>query len=388
MEKLETFSLVEEESLVLPDDELIVEQKAVTKTQSEDRSNQDLDFIVLAVNNKAFKINKPSFEIEIYGKSMLDWVKSVCISEPKVKEIEVKHNILEEIRPLLGDGEYTIVLYSDSPLITKATIEEAYEFTVAKGLNVCRLTHGFVFKTEYVKRAFDIFSTETYYFNEEDFMIAFNFSQVALIGEIIKNRILNYHMQNGVYITDPSSTFIGSEVKIGRDVTIYSDNNIYGKSEIGNNVILKSKNTIKDSVLQDGVVVSDSKIKQSVIKKGSDVFSSNIENTLVGENNKISSGTNIISSRLGNSNTVTNTYISRVNIGNNCSLNPNSTIMSTKKEILNIKDNVVVGAGVTISIPVVVGENATIIAGTCVKNDVPKDSVYSDKTEYNIKPKQ
>lgn len=383
MDNFGTFSLVEEKTLY---DE--ANSKTETKPQVEVSYEERADFIVLAVNNPAFKVSTPTFEIDIYGKTMLEWVKSVCENEPKVKEVEIKHSVLDEIKPLLGEGEITVVLYSDAPLITKNTVSEAISFLVNRGLNVCKLTHGYIFKTEYVKRAFDIFLTETHYFNEEDFLIASNFKQLALISEIARNRILSYHMNNGVHIVDPSSTFIGCNVKIGKDVIIHPGNIIYGNMEIGDNVKLFSENLIGDGVIMSGSTVLMSRVKKSVIEKNVKIVYSSVDKSFIGEGVDLRLDSKVTSSVVGKGSCILGGTIFNAKIGKDCILNTGCMVISYKEEKVVLKENVIIGAGAVLPVSLVVGENSTILPMTLVRGDVPPNSVFGNKMENEIRPKQ
>lgn len=383
MDNFGTFSLVEER--VLFDES---EPKTETKAEKLGEPEAGADFIVLAVDNPAFKISKPSFEIDIYGKTMLEWVKSVCENEPKVRQVEPKHNVLEEIKPLLGEKDITVVLYSDAPLITKNTVNQAISFLLSRGLNVCKLTHGYIFKTEYVKRAFDIFLTETHYFNEEDFLIASNFKQLSLISEIARNRILSYHMTNGVHIIDPSSTHIGCDVKIGKDVTIHPNNIVYGRMEIGDDVTLFSENLIGDGVIMAGSTVLMSRIKKSVIEKNVKIVYSSVDKSFIGEGVDLRLDSKVTSSVIGSGTCILGGTIFNAKVGRNCILNTGCMVISYKDEKVILKDNVIIGAGAVLPIALVVGENSTVLPTTLVRIDVPPNSIFGNKTESEIKPKQ
>jgi bifunctional UDP-N-acetylglucosamine pyrophosphorylase/glucosamine-1-phosphate N-acetyltransferase len=64
---------------------------------------------------------------------------------------------------------------------------------------------------------------------------------------IIKNEIVSVHMNRGVTIIDPKSTFISPSVKIGKDSTIYPNTYVYGESNIGKNCSIGPSVWIKDS---------------------------------------------------------------------------------------------------------------------------------------------
>ena len=56
--------------------------------------------------------------------------------------------------------------------------------------------------------------------------------QLSIAGEILKQRINRRHMLNGVTIIDPNNTYIGPDVTIGQDTTIYPNTIILGNKQI------------------------------------------------------------------------------------------------------------------------------------------------------------
>lgn len=62
------------------------------------------------------------------------------------------------------------------------------------------------------------------------------------------------------------SCFIGKEVKIGRNVTIYENNHIEGKSQINDNTILLPGNYIKNSNIGNDCSLHNSTIEDSAVE--------------------------------------------------------------------------------------------------------------------------
>ena len=135
----------------------------------------DVEVILLLIDNEAYKTTKKSYEHELFGKTILDWVK-VAVSGTSIKEVKANKtdDVLTTIKPHLSDKKYTVVLYSDTPLLTKKTFLEVLEYVKIKELSTLKLTRGFVFETEYIKNIDKIYNPQTAYFNEEDFMAAYN----------------------------------------------------------------------------------------------------------------------------------------------------------------------------------------------------------------------
>lgn len=240
-----------------------------------EKNDTSVDLILLKINNPVFKlVGKKSYDIELLGKSMLNWVK-LSVQEYNVTEIEcgIDSTILDTVKPYLKDGKYTVILYSDTPLITKNTINDIITYVMAKGLKVCKLNRGFVFETEYLKTCEKIYSLNTYSFNEQDFMPAINFNELNKITAILQYRINEFHMQNGVQLIKPETLTIEADVVIGNNVVIYPFNELKGETVIGDNVTLYSNNSISNSIIFENSTVEHSTIADSVIKENCKILS-------------------------------------------------------------------------------------------------------------------
>ena len=64
---------------------------------------------------------------------------------------------------------------------------------------------------------------------------------LAEAEEILRKRINEKHMDNGVTLIDPKTTYIGIDVEIGKDTIIYPNNILEGKTNIGENCTLYAK---------------------------------------------------------------------------------------------------------------------------------------------------
>lgn len=240
-----------------------------------EKNDTSVDVILLKINNPVFKlVGKKSYDIELLGKSMINWVK-LAVQEYNVTEIEcsMDSTILDTVKPYLKDGKYTVILYSDTPLITQNTINDIITYVMAKGLKVCKLNRGFVFETEYLKTCEKIYSLNTYSFNEQDFMPAINFNELNKITAILQYRINEFHMQNGVQLIKPETLTIEADVVIGNNVVIYPFNELKGETVIGDNVTLYSNNSISNSIIFENSTVEHSTISDSVIKENCKILS-------------------------------------------------------------------------------------------------------------------
>ena len=82
---------------------------------------------------------------------------------------------------------------------------------------------------------------------------------------IMKMRINQQHMRNGVTIIDPLNTYIGADVEIGADTVIYPGTVINWKTVIGSDCEIGPNSEIKDCQIGDATVIKQSVAHDSQI---------------------------------------------------------------------------------------------------------------------------
>ena len=338
----------------------LVEKKAwITETEAK---KPTVSCFVLLENSEQFKIDEKSYNLNLLGEPMFTWVVRACPTIPVTIESTKGANPLEIIRPYLKDSEYTLVLYSDTPLLTRASIEEILEYIQNKGLNVCKLTRGIVYKTDYIKRVGEVFAPQTYYFDEEDFIQVVNFKQLAYVSDVLKSRIIDYHMNNGVYFECPDRVIIDANVSIGKNSRILGDSKLYGKTQIGEYAVIDSS-CIKSSKLFNRVSVENSLIEKSVIEQDVKIESNSSvscgsllnKNSIIGKNNTIiksSIGENV---KLGGNN-----FISNSRVHDLCEFGDKNTLAGEEQKIVRILGGAKLGTCNTICAGVMIGEDVNL----------------------------
>ena len=94
--------------------------------------------------------------------------------------------------------------------------------------------------------------------------------ELAEATRTLKMRINEAHMNAGVTLVDPDSTYIGPQVVIGRDTVVYPNVYLEGKTVIGENCLIEPNVKISDAALADNVhvkmgsVISESRLAERV----------------------------------------------------------------------------------------------------------------------------
>ncbi|MCL2798444.1 MAG: hypothetical protein FWD58_10420, partial [Firmicutes bacterium] len=319
-------------------------------------------------------------EIEILGKTMLQWVALSLPASAEFRAVPFDGSVELPLllRPYVDKSSlYTVVLYSDTPLMTKRTVLDAVCALQNDGLNVLKMTRGYIFKTAYLAAAERIYTPDTHYFNEEDFITAFNFKQVSMIGDILRGRILNYHMERGVQIEDAASTFVGPDVIIDAGARIGPFNVIKGASVIKAGATLTAGNLIVDGIVSEGATVDASRVFKSFIGKGTKVgpYAYIRPQTIIGENCRIGDFVEIKASIIGSGCKISHlSYIGDCEMGEGCNIGCGVVFVNydgKDKHKAKVGNRVFIGSNVNVIAPIVIEDGAFIAAGSTVDKSVP-----------------
>ncbi len=205
--------------------------------------------------------------------------------------------------------------------------------------------------------------------------------QLNNLNTIMRNRINDNLMINGVDIPSTDGVMIGKDVKIGNSTrilpntiilgnTVIGDNCVIGpntwinNSNIGNEVILDNCK-ITDSTVEDGVVCGNFvKVStNSVLKKGVHIGNFvEVKNSVIGEGTK--------SAHL--------TYIGDSDVGSNVNFGCGTVTCNydgKNKTRCEIGNGAFIGCNTNLIAPVKVGELAYIAAGSTITDDIPDEAL-------------
>lgn len=200
--------------------------------------------------------------------------------------------------------------------------------------------------------------------------------QLAEAEGILRNRINSRHMINGVTLIDPSTTYIGDDVEIGRDTIIYPGNVLEGNTKIGEGVILYPNSRISNSIILNNVEIQSSVIIDSQIGERTTVgpFAYIRPESVIGSGARIGDFVEIKKSTIGNNTKVSHlTYIGDASVGENCNFGCGTVIVNydgQKKHKTTIGNNSFIGCNTNLVSPVNVEDNTYIAAGSTITNDV------------------
>ncbi|MBF4502294.1 bifunctional UDP-N-acetylglucosamine diphosphorylase/glucosamine-1-phosphate N-acetyltransferase GlmU [Savagea sp. SN6] len=204
---------------------------------------------------------------------------------------------------------------------------------------------------------------------------------LAEAERLMRQRIAEKHMRNGVTILSPEQTIISSEAVIGQDTVLYPGTIIEGSTVIGMESQIGPNTHIVDSIIGETSTVHSSVILQSVIGKGTAVgpFAHIRPESEVGDEVKIGNFVEVKKSTIGNQSKLSHlSYIGDASIGSNVNVGCGSITVNydgKNKYKTTIGDHVFIGCNSNLVAPVEIEDGAFIAAGTTVTKNVPKRSL-------------
>ena len=216
--------------------------------------------------------------------------------------------------------------------------------------------------------------------------------QLAQAEEILKKRINLFHMENGVTLIDPNTTYIGVDVEIGKDTIIYPNNILEGKTKIDNNCVILQNCRIKDSIIEEGTEVQASVVLDSRIGKHTNVgpLAYIRPESSIGDGVRIGDFVEVKKSTIGNNTKVSHlTYIGDAEVGESCNFGCGTVVVNYDGKVKHkttIGNHSFIGCNTNLVSPVNVEDNTYIAAGSTITSEVKEgDLAIARATQKNIK---
>ncbi len=211
--------------------------------------------------------------------------------------------------------------------------------------------------------------------------------QLAQANTVMRRRINESLMRQGVTLIDPATAYIDPQVEIGEDTVIHPGVHLRGASRLG-----------RDCLIEPGVIVTDCRIGDGVhIKAGSVLAESQLgpqcaigpmahlrPGTVLAGHNKLGNFVETKKAVLGEKSQASHlTYLGDTEIGKNVNIGCGTITCNydgVNKHRTVIEDDVFVGSDTQFVAPVRIGRGSLIAAGSTITQDVPPDSLALART--------
>lgn len=220
---------------------------------------------------------------------------------------------------------------------------------------------------------------------------------LAEAERIMKRRINEQHLRNGVTIIDPDHTYIAPEVVIEQDVIIYPGTIISGSTHIAQEAKIGPHTEINDCEIGAETIVKQSVVTNSKIGKRVSIgpFTHIRPESTIGNDVRVGNFVEIKKSHLGDDTKASHlSYIGDANLGNNVNVGCGTITVNydgVNKHMTTIEDDTFIGCNSNLIAPVTIKKNSYVAAGSTITDDVPEDALavararQSNKENYASK---
>lgn len=202
-------------------------------------------------------------------------------------------------------------------------------------------------------------------------------SHLARAEEILRRRILDAHMRNGVTVRDPASTHIDAGVEIGQDTVILPGTLLRGVTEIGVDCVIGPSTDLLDTRVYDGAKVEHSVGRGAVIGAGASVgpYSYLRPGAVLESGAKVGAYCEVKNTRIGAGSKVPHlSYVGDAEIGEGANLGAGTITANydgKNKNRTKIGDRVFTGVNTSLIAPITLGDDSYLGAGSVANRDVP-----------------
>ncbi|HEX6989215.1 MAG TPA: bifunctional UDP-N-acetylglucosamine diphosphorylase/glucosamine-1-phosphate N-acetyltransferase GlmU [Bacillota bacterium] len=204
---------------------------------------------------------------------------------------------------------------------------------------------------------------------------------LARAEAVLRRRIGEQWMHQGVTLIDPNTTYIDAGVEIGPDTVIQPMTVLAGETRIGAGCRIGPGAQLYDTVIGDGCSIGPSVIEGSRIGSG----------VIIGPYNHLRPGTVVeAGARVGNFAELKNTrvgpgskvphhsYLGDAVIGRDVNIGAGAVTVNydgRSKHPTRVDDGAFIGCNVNLIAPVNVGRDSYVAAGSTVNRDVPPEAL-------------
>jgi bifunctional UDP-N-acetylglucosamine pyrophosphorylase/glucosamine-1-phosphate N-acetyltransferase len=215
---------------------------------------------------------------------------------------------------------------------------------------------------------------------------------LAAVTRVMRARILERHMANGVTFLDPATAYVDVDVRIGRDTVIQPLTFLQGNTRIGARCSIGPATRVVDSAIGDRAEVTFSVVNGARIGPGASVgpYASIRPGTVLEEGAKAGTFVEIKKSRLGRGSKVPHlSYVGDATIGEEANIGAGVITVNydgVDKHRTVIGDRAFVGSDTMLVAPVKVGKEASTGAGSVITRDVPPGALAVERSEQRVVP--
>ncbi|MBV9096984.1 MAG: bifunctional UDP-N-acetylglucosamine diphosphorylase/glucosamine-1-phosphate N-acetyltransferase GlmU [Frankiaceae bacterium] len=205
--------------------------------------------------------------------------------------------------------------------------------------------------------------------------------QLATARRLMRDRIVEYWMREGVTITDPQTTWMGVGVRLEPDVTLHQNTQLHGSTTIRRGAVVGPDCTLRNTTVGEDATVVKSHCEDAEIGPGAKVgpFTYLRPGTRLGARTKAGAYVEMKAAEVGDDSKVPHlSYVGDAVIGERSNIGAATVFVNydgVEKHQTTIGDDVRVGSDTMLVAPVTVHDGAYTAAGSVITDDVPPGAI-------------
>lgn len=218
-------------------------------------------------------------------------------------------------------------------------------------------------------------------------------AQLAELETLARTRTLHRHMEAGVTIIDPATTYIESEVEIGPETVVHPGVHLRGRTRIGRDCTIDVGSILTDAELNDEVCVHPYSILEGAsVGRGCSVgpFARLRPQAELGEGAKVGNFVEVKKSSLGAGAKANHlAYIGDAQVGAGSNVGAGTITCNydgVGKHQTVLGEGVFVGSNSTLVAPLKVGDGSYVGAGSVLTDPVPDQALALGRARQITKP--
>ncbi len=202
-------------------------------------------------------------------------------------------------------------------------------------------------------------------------------AQLADLGRLLNDRILQGWMAEGVTVVDPATTWVDADVLLSSDVTLLPGTQLLGSTQVAEDAVIGPDTTLADCRVGAGARVVRCHGVEAAIGDDADVgpFSYLRPGTVLGAGGKIGGFVETKNAVIGDGAKVPHlSYVGDAEIGEGANIGAGTIVANydgAEKHRTVVGRHARTGSNNTFVAPVAIGDGAGTGGGTVVREDVP-----------------
>jgi bifunctional UDP-N-acetylglucosamine pyrophosphorylase/glucosamine-1-phosphate N-acetyltransferase len=216
--------------------------------------------------------------------------------------------------------------------------------------------------------------------------------QLAELAAVMRRRILDRLMEDGVTVLDPATTYVDDTVKIGADTVLYPGVILEGGTSIGAECVVGPGCHVSRSRIGDRVTLKPyCVLADAIVEEGAALgpFCHLRPASHVGSNAKIGNFVELKKSRIGRGAKVPHlSYVGDATLGAEVNFGAGAITCNydgAKKSETIIGEGAFIGTNASLVAPITIGDGAYVGAGSVITKDVPPGALAVTRAQQAVR---